>query len=983
MEVFVPHVARVGRDCVSHEDAIRLDNQIAIYFGFLLRQIKGIRNILHATTSFTQTKASFLEDAVLTRAAPCKNDDTTVILQEYRDTTCQRGNGASTCSTANVRPYPNDGGPVARLTQKHHFKLNNQCFQNMKKISRGVCPDFLPFLPMQATPLIGVLRVGCVYELELHDDSKLVLSLATQREDTGTIVLHALSVLNDQPPKTPDISQPRYFHEFKLIMNTPQDVLLPPGGRVIEVHTVKRFRGPAIINKYITLEKNRRSCISTLRNDIVTPSQLSPAYYAYTRHDGEPALVVPLEEIVNTLIPVVKFSSYVYTDPSLYTDVILKNGYVTFPLHEFNKFIRIIPDGSLLGRPVIYEVYYNYRIASEHVTGVATIRCGLSSYIRGRMRYNHLVLRDFKLETNSPLNLQVHDSATILLKGKTAYYQSHNPKFVDLSEVWDDDGHELDALLSLQRYFQGNRSMHSWEVRRNKHLYHNSIMGGTPSGIIYNTQDGDHPVGVVDVRIRPPGDVQLHEEIEVKFHTSLVGTVLGGDKLCGFFVQWSLSEVRITQFHTWTDLTVMPQNVNPPATWVDHLVENFTANTFVLWNTARVLGPNTSGVIVTTCSTCIAPLHTPDQRVPCLVTRVTNHTSFQEVRDDELRRVKLRPKTMNATGDLEEAMRGHLLGRYDAFRMDTTNALWRAAVPVTFGRVSDLGIELQDEFRHFMTIRRIPLVYLREVPYFKHMGDADILVALLHSGISVVPTGPDGSCADLTIDCIILKSDPMFVDSAEVDALLEDQVIVVNTSVEGVELLRIQTDKYIYTTLRTQSNGEEGNRELAPVTTDTIVRVGDFVFKNYYISRTTRSTEMVEFMEILHNINAGMALAIHIETYRPQTCNAKFWRYILNQLECHLALHIRLNIAGSVIRDGNDVSRHFWDAFDKHHAFRDKSYLDADSPESRFDNRTKESTLKSIKRIIYCRYYKGTHIDIIWPHPLPVDPRRSIHLPLA
>ena len=568
MDVYVPETFKIGKDKIFQEDQKTIDPMIYNYISIVLKQMKDLQNVIHDTVRFEQGRNEFLSQAVSRKNCPV-DPSNTIQLHSYQDELCKRPNNdyaarnfSSICEVNRIKPDSAHG--EMQLHSNHVFKLGNRCYENKLQKRHGICVPFTPFMPAAATTFVQVLREGCLYDIMTEKEKITVIA----KSRNNNIVLHKIQDIQDEFQDFNIKYRMIHIEEYEVLINSQNTDTLKP--IEVEVDKVLKFRGPAILIEFVKLYKRGNKC--------------EAMYTGIIKHnlDSNVSNIVEnftCDTIDNVLIPITNFelqkNTSLYTDIrqeetgdekletyddeslSLETDDIETSSidaaddiesiddedgvHYTYGNEEQKKFILV--DSS---KKITYSAFFAYKIAQEQPvpnTSNMSIRCGLNTYIHGRMGYKNVTYdgtipviaatgKNFPNKISSikkfstTRNTTQPTSSTLYFRQKNSNYEPPTLS-VDVAEFGL--AHEKDGLITLQKHLRKSKPNLNLTVVHNKlFLKHPELnFGGTPDGFVLQ----DHTIFYATVEVKCTTsdilpEIPPYTEMQCKSHMVLMDTIL-------------------------------------------------------------------------------------------------------------------------------------------------------------------------------------------------------------------------------------------------------------------------------------------------------------------------------------------------------------------------------------------------------------------------------------------------------------------------
>lgn len=1008
MDVFVPETLRQGKEHIFHEHQSRINPMIYNFISILIKQLKGLQNILHASGTFEQGKTEFLENAVVKKN--CRSHVSNLIqLYEFDDPLCKRPhtdyasrNYSSICEVQRVKPDQmyND----LSLTSEHVFKLDGKCYENKKQLKQGVCTPFVPFMPASGTSFVQVLRKNCLYDVKIdglfgwkwkeveknekpidmngsnqvfsehisieksineiyslsrplkkinHDWSSsdvVVVTIngkerffkpiketcftviALQKDDGANKGDKILHVIKDISGEYQD------FDKIKTRVVSELDLTTykydKGSGKTIEIDQVLQFRGPAIINEFVTLYKQGKKCKAKYAEDLIK-REIPLTLHHYEPKYANNKTTEDISDIEDVLIPVVDFE-YI-GDPSLYADYKQISGENVIQNEKGNKFKFIRLDNREM---ISFQVYHNMSVAKENTNYQVTatsetyeIKCGLNAYILGRMGYKNITYRGDVPIITTKHNLyktlktyeQTRDES--IPTSSTLYYKSLNPEYeppkIDPALAEFGHTHEKDGLITLQKYLRSNPATQKYKVYHNKQFYklpkkspvtpvQFEEFGGTPDGFVLDGEGEDAQlVATVEVKSTKSNvltEVPLQTEVQAKSHILLMNTILETATVtAGYVVQWNMNETRITKYDGGQQLSISPCQDCASSDWVTFILENYnTDRNKIVWNKNdtysepipyRIPSVNRKEI------TDFKPLKT-------LNANLENVQQIQPFKKDELPiKFKLHNPIRNKSLiDLQH----HTVNIYDVFYDESKeNEYFRAKIPITFLTETENFIEVSDSTpqSNRVVLNKIPLSLLKSaIPQYVDWDSIDIFLDLMHTiPILQIEASQDRKkiiykSDDITTNSIMLKSFPIPKD------------------LQGFKPQGIHKDLVV---IKNEETNTEFYMKLEKLNSQNTIEIGEYRCNKYYILKKQNDV-IVDSMCIFHNLNPYDALRVHISKFDLHKCNSKYWARLIYILSALPENEVNLYIADKILKRGSNVSLEFWKAY---HSYIEKGKI--------------------------------------------------------
>lgn len=839
MDVHVPYVSKKGSTSDEKFDPI-----FSTFLSVLFKQLRSMQNELYSTADIYADKSTFVKSAKETK---CTEYGPTVQLQEVFDEACLHRDGkriVKKCEPIKIQTDPSyDKTKV--LTSDTVLRLNDTCYLNQANKASSVCPHFFPFMPAAATQLISVFRQDCLYDVKTSAGA--FLTMATYKSSLGNNFQHAcLEIVEKIHDDFPKIKQ------RKIVIPDKDELESRDVKRYIELHEVKMFRGPCILNDFLRTRTRPHKCEINYAHTILKPDKI--VNRKVFEGDKLPQNLLELEAM---LIPTMRCSEEDTISLNVTKDG-FEQDFSTFSRQEkLRKFVNVgKADGNAIN-VVTFPLYENYKIAEEDHAS-SGFRCGLSAYIRGRVGYSNIITDDsvnpFTFENAGSLQNSIIVRDESMVTASTLYSKSVNPDSeparADVRDVQFGKNHESDGLLTLQKFLQRNESTFDWQVFHNRLSFRANDFSGTPDGFVFdksNTMMATVEVKCVQGKL--PNEVPLRVRVQAKAHLHLMNK-LGMNLTRCFVVYWSLNETRIFISDN-KPFEFIGGQANPD--WLDHVVQSIGLQQPVKWDirsdtfTDIVFSHHTYTIssVRHRRQKCRADIDIPRLGTIC----PTAMSNFVEVSD-----VSAHRRFENQNQALWVAFQGKKMYELEVFNKD--GAWYRPKLPCHL-RIETSHVIATDDMSNTVKFRTLSLETIKNsITDYGTMGELSLLTELQRE-LPVLRTDGKEDCEDITHYPIVIKSNPIF-DTIESWNSFDKQTIIVYN-----DTLFIQHDGKRYTACVTDEGATTFDGTTTVLKTTDVLEIDGTRFRNFYILREDQYNRYT--MVIIHNLNVHYALLLHLK----------------------------------------------------------------------------------------------------------------------
>ena len=526
MDVYVP---------LEKKENSTFDPIMSNFVNVILQQLKHVQVQLYSKISDLNMSEKKFKDE--TKKTKCSSKNT-ISLKHYKDIACVPDNKAVLCDPNKVKADESYDDSYL-IKRGDIFNLDGQCYAN-DTIPTSTCAVFQRFFPTQSTPMILMWREKClykiIYEIENKNRYAIVFALTVDNKKR----LYIIEEVNQFDPSRPSIFDLDLHDD--TVMTKLKESMSRTSSEYVNLSDVLSFQGPCILNEFVESRQQGKKCKYEYTNFLHHQKSHKNNHNLDYRH-------MMIDDLTRD-----KFKAYEDLFLPSTDNVNIGNvskpelpikyvGWDNLELFKLSDEIHIFEEDDTIS--IKNRDFYDENII---------VRCGLSTYVRGRIGYNNIISEDtlanqeFDIENAQQRGHTVFTSSVI-------YFLSQNPTLrkpkPDLEIAQYGIDHERDALLSLQRHLQDSNLMDVRVVPNTNHYIYvvssagvDVKLGATPDAFLLQ---GDVVIGTVESKchIGDKNFISNDAILQAETQFYVMEKLLRKELLKYYIVSWTRNETRI------------------------------------------------------------------------------------------------------------------------------------------------------------------------------------------------------------------------------------------------------------------------------------------------------------------------------------------------------------------------------------------------------------------------------------------------------